>query len=432
MDNLKIVMIGAGSASFTAGLVADLLASQMADSYTVALCDIVQRALEVAHGLTRRMVERLDAPVTLEASLDRRDLLPGAQAVVTTIAVGGRRGWEADITVPRAHGIYQPVGDTVMAGGISRALRQIPPMLDIARDVHRLAPGAWFFNYANPMAAICRAVNRATPQRLIGLCHGVQGTHRYLAGFLGIPVEETSILYCGMNHLTFITDFRRRGDDLWPRVRARLQANPPTDDRFSWELFETYGAFPAVLDRHVTEFFPERFPGGDYYGQRTGIDTWNILEVIEGGDARYAKMAAMADGTEPLEEGLLQRTLGEHESLIPILESIAADQQQLFPMNAPNETVAGIPAGFVLEMPTVAARGGCVPLALPPLSPGVLAIINEALHGVEITVEAALTGDYDTLVQALLYDRCVTGLPAARALADDLLAAHQEHLPQFA
>lgn len=432
MDHLKIVLIGAGSASFTAGLVADLLASKMAGSYTVALCDIDPRALEVAEGLVRRMVEHLGAPVAIEASLDRRDVLPGAQAVVTTIAVGGRRGWETDILVPRQHGIYQPVGDTVMAGGISRALRQIPPMLDIAHDVHRLAPGAWFFNYANPMAAICRAVNKATPQRLIGLCHGVQGTHRYLASFVGVPVQETSILYCGMNHLTFITEFRRQGEDLWPRVRAKLQAEPPTEDRLSWELFETYGAFPAVLDRHVSEFFPERIPGGDYYGQLIGVDTWNILEAIESGDARYAKMAAMADGTEPLEEGLLQRTLGEHESLIPILESMAADRQALFPMNTPNETVAGIPAGFVLEMPTVASRAGCVPIALPPLPPGVLAVINEALYGVEITVEAALTGDYDTLVQALLFDRCVTELSAARKLADDLLAAHREHLPQFA
>jgi alpha-galactosidase len=432
MDNMKVVMIGAGSASFTAGLVADLLASKMADSYTVALCDIDQRALDVAHGLTRRMVEHLDAPVTLEASLDRCDLLPGADAVVTTIAVGGRRGWELDVTVPREHGIHQPVADTVMAGGISRALRQIPPMLDIANDVHWLAPGAVFFNYANPMAAICRAVNKATPQRLIGLCHGVQGTHRYLASFLDVPVEETAILYCGMNHLTFITHFARHGKDLWPQVRAKLQASPPEDDRFSWELFETYGAFPAVLDRHVTEFFPERFPGGNYYGKILGVDFWNILEVVDGGDKRYAKMAAMADGAEPLEEGLLQRTLGEHESLIPILESVFADRQQLFPMNAPNETVAGIPAGFVLEMPTIATRAGCVPLAMPPLSPGVLAVVNEALYGVEITVEAALTGCYDTFVQALLFDRCVTDLAAARKLADALLAAHKEHLPRFA
>lgn len=432
MDNMKIVMIGAGSASFTAGLVADLLASKMAASYTVALCDIDARALEVARGLTERMVAHLGAAVTLEASTDRCDLLPGADAVVTTIAVGGRQGWETDILVPREHGIYQPVGDTVMAGGISRALRQIPPMLDIARDVHRLCPQALFFNYANPMAAICRAVNKATPQRLIGLCHGVQGTHRYLAGFLGVPVEETSVLYCGMNHLTFLTHFTRQGEDLWPAVRAKLSERDPDDNPFSWELFETYGAFPAVLDRHVTEFFPERIVGGDYYGKLIGVDTWNILEVIEGGHERYAKMAAMADGTEPLEEGLLQRTLGEHEALIPILESAFADRQDQFPMNVPNESVPGIPAGFVLEMPVIAARAGCLSAGVPPLSPAILAVITEALYGVEITVEAALTGDYNTLVEALLYDRSVLTLAAARKLADALLAAHKGNLPQFA
>lgn len=432
MAHRKIVLIGAGSASFTVGLVADLLISNIADEFTVGLVDINEEALGVARGLVERMVEKKQAPVSTEASTDRCDVLPGADIVVTTIAVGGRPGWEADIVIPRRHGIFQPVGDTIGAGGISRALRQIPPMLDIAWDIAELCPEAYFFNYANPMACITRAVNKATPVDLVGLCHGVQGTLRHLCSFIDVPYAEVSALYCGVNHLTFITHLTRGGEDLWPLVDEKLATNPPEDNLFSWELYRTHGAFPAVLDRHITEFYSPRFASGAYYGQQLGVDTMDIMETIHSGDDRYQKMKDQAEGREPLEDSLFQRTLGEHEALIPILESVFADRQELFPMNVPNRTVPEIPPDFVLEMPVCATRAGCVPIALPPLRPAIAATITRALYGIELTVEAALTGDRGVLVESLLYDGCVLDLASAEALADDLLAAHKDHLPQFA
>ena len=460
MTQRKIVLIGAGSASFTVGLVADLLSSGIQAEWTIGLVDINEQALAVAKGLVERMVQKKGIEVKVEASTDRVDVLPDADVVVTTIAVGGRKGWELDITVPREHGIHQPVGDTTGAGGISRALRQIPAMLDIAEDVARLCPDAYFFNYANPMAAICRAVNKAVPggtaslavsskgrgadrlaacptgpggdlRSVVGLCHGVQGTLRYLCNLVGVPYGEIQSLYLGMNHLTFITHFTLDGEDLWPRIDAKLADLAPDDNPFSWELYQTYGAFPAVLDRHVVEFFSERFASGDYYGKKIGVDTMDILDTIHAGDERYEKMARQSRGEEPLEDSLFERKLGEHEALVPIVVSLLADKQQTFPMNVPNRTVEGIPRDFVLEMPVIAAKAGCFPIGLPPMSPGILAWITEALYGVEITVEAAIQGDRNLVVQALLYDRCVPDLRAAGALADDLLAAHTEHLLRF-
>jgi alpha-galactosidase len=428
----KMVLIGAGSASFTAGLVADLLAAGLEGEWTVGLVDISEEALDVAHGLVSRMVERKGAAVKIEASTDRRDILPGATVVVTTIAVGGRKGWELDVLVPREHGLFQPVGDTVGAGGISRALRQIPPMLDIAEDVARLCPGAYFFNYSNPMAAICRAVNKYTAAEVVGLCHGVQGTLRYLCGIIGVPYEEVSSLYLGMNHLTWITHLTRGGEDLWSRVDARLLDLDPGDNPFAWELYRAHGAFPAVLDRHITEFFPERFGGGEYYGKTLGLDECNILDVIHGGGERYAAMARQARGEEPLEDALFTRQLGEHEALVPIVKSLLGDEQAIFPMNVPNRTVGGVPAEFVLEMPVVAATAGCLPMALPEMPIAVLAWTVEALYGVELTVEAAVKGDRGLFIEALLYERAAKNLAAAEGLADDLLVAHREHLERFA
>ncbi len=433
MTSRKLVLIGAGSVSFTRGLIADVLLGLCAEGseWTIALVDIDGPALRVAEGLARRMIEARDAPVTVEASLDRRDALPGAGFVVSTIGVGGRRAWANDVEIPRAHGVFQPVGDTVMAGGISRALRQIPPSLAIARDVRELCPDAFLFNYANPMAAICRAVGRATDQPIVGLCHGVQGTLRYLADVAGVAYEEIGSLYVGMNHLTWITHLTHAGEDLWPRVREGRAALDPMDNPFSWELFDSYGAFPAVLDRHVSEFFPECFPGGDYYGRKLGLEAFDIDGVIHSGDDHFERMAAQAEGRLALDESVFAREAGEHEALIPIIASIRSDARDVFPMNVPNRTVAGVPEGFVIETPVAASGAGCLPLNLPPVGPGVLATVCEALYGVEITVEAALTGDRDLVTQALLYDRCVTSRRAAIALADALIEANREHLPQF-
>ncbi|MGQ9686861.1 MAG: family 4 glycosyl hydrolase, partial [Thiobacillaceae bacterium] len=218
MDRKKIVIIGAGSAMFTQGLVADLIVT--GGAWTLGLVDIDPSALDVAAGLSRRMVEAKGADVLLESSTDRRDLLPGADVVVTTIGVGGRRAWEADVYIPRKYGIYQPVGDTVMPGGISRALRMIPAMVDIANDVLKLCPQARFFNYANPMTANCWAVRKATGADMVGLCIGTSHVIHDLARFLGVPAQEVTALAAGLNHFTWIYDLRHHGRDAWPQVRA--------------------------------------------------------------------------------------------------------------------------------------------------------------------------------------------------------------------
>ena len=144
--------------------------------------------------------------------------------VVLTVGVGGRRAWEVDVEIPRAYGIYQPVGDSVLPGGISRAMRTIPVLVEIARDVQALCPDALFFNYSNPMTANCLAIRKATGLEVIGLCHGVFHVERQLAAFIGAPHQEVTTLYAGLNHLTFIFDLRWKGRDAWPIARARLEA----------------------------------------------------------------------------------------------------------------------------------------------------------------------------------------------------------------
>ncbi len=452
----KLVLIGAGSAMFTQGLVADMILSPDLGPWELGLVDIDPQALETAAGLCRRMVEAKGAEITLTASTNRRELLPGADVVVTTIGVGGRRAWEADVFIPRKYGIYQPVGDSVMPGGISRAMRMIPALVEIARDVQALCPGAWFFNYANPMTANCWAIRRATGVPVVGLCHGVFHVERELATFIGAPPEEVTSLYAGLNHLTFIFDLRWKGRDAWPLVRARLAqergepfdsealaarfpemgapggAFRAADNPFSWSLFETYGAYPAVNDRHVVEFFPERFPGGRYYGKTLGVDAFSFEATIAWGDRIYEDMRAQALGEKPLDAAIFERAEGEHEQLLNILRSIERDERRIFSANLPNNgAVPNLPADAILELPAVATARGLRPFQLPDFPDTLAAIIVRKLAATRLTVEAALTGDRGLFVEALLADGAVTDPEAARKMGEELLEAHRQYLPNF-
>lgn len=459
----KIVLIGAGSASFTRGLVLDLARSGW--DLELGLVDTDAEALAVAEGLSRKVVEATGAAIAVEASVDRRDVLAGATAVICTIGVGGRRAWERDVLIPRKYGIHQPVGDSVMPGGTSRALRMIPAMVAIAEDVLDLCPTALFVNYGNPMAPVCRAVRKATGAPVVGLCHGVFGVERYLAAQLGVDASELTCTAVGMNHLTWFTEVRVGGRDAMDRLRevaaekiaavpqatpilmgranarqddstgeSSTPAPPPADvEPFSWQLFELFGAFPAVLDRHVTEFFPQFFRTGRYYGQTLGRDAFSFERTIEGGDRGFEKMREAALSDDPLDEEFLRRGGGEQEQAFEILESIRTDARRVYSANLPNVgQVANLPAGAILEGPAAADGSGLHPIAVGSLPSGLVGTLATRLAWVETVVEAAIEGSREKFIQALLLDCAVDSVETAVALADELLAAQAEFLPQFA
>lgn len=454
---MKLVLIGAGSAMFTQGLVADLILSPQLGPYELALVDIDPAALDVAEKLSRQLIEQAGADVTLTASTDRRDVLPGADYVLTTIGVGGRRAWEQDVFIPRKYGIYQPVGDSVMPGGISRAMRMIPALVDIARDVKALCPDALFINYSNPMTANCWAIRRETGVNVIGLCHGAFRVERALAAIAGAPPDEVTSVAIGLNHLTFFTGLWHHGRDLMPTIREKVAAvlhdpavNAPESgvpfpeagntfsdhaigaNPFSWSLFEAYGGYPSANDRHTSEFFPERFPGGKYYGRTLGVDAYSLEEVIAWGDNIYEDMRAQAQGEKPLNEKLLERRVGEHEQLLEIIASIQGDQRRIFYANLPNEgAVPNLPYDAILELPTVAMAGGMRPIHFDDFSGPLAAVLTRKIATVQLTVEAALTGSRELFTEALLSDGAVTDRTVAGQLRDELLEAHRRHLPQF-
>src|SRR5690606_24936500 len=161
------------------------------------------------------------------------------------------------------------------------------------------------------------------------------------------------------------------------------------DNPFSWQFFEKYKVFPAVLDRHVVEFFPERFPGGSYYGKTLGKDAFSFEKVIEHGDQEYEKMHELATGGN-INESLFHRSEGEHEQLVDILHSLYSDDRKIYSINIPNQgAVPGLPNGVVLEMPAIATAKGFVPLFLNDLPEIPNSLLQKRIAVVNLTVEAA-------------------------------------------
>lgn len=454
--NEKVVLIGAGSAMFTSGLVSDVI--RQGWDGEIALVDVDPDALEVAEKLTRKMLEATGSSLRLSGSTDRRKVLADATVVISTIGVGGRTAWVKDVVIPRKYGIYQPVGDSVMPGGTSRALRMIPAMVDIANDVLKLAPDALFFNYANPMSAICRGVRKATGANMIGMCHGVIDMARNIAGRLGVPLDQVKYTAVGLNHFTWFTEVMLDGRDAVPQLRAlaakRLGEGINADSLgrffaeagdskekqytspgwpFLWELSRLFGAFPAPGDRHLVEFFPQMFSREKgYYGNTLGVDCYSFERCIEGGQAKFEEMKAQALSADPLPDEFLGKADGEHEQVCDIVESIRNDAGREFNANLPNAgQVPGLPSNAIVECPAMAGSGGMRPRQTRPLSSAIVGTLASRIQWVEVTVEAALEGSREKVVQALLIDGAVRSVETAYRLSDDLLAAQKEYLPQF-
>jgi alpha-galactosidase len=438
----KVVLIGAGSAMFTGALLTDIV--RRGWECELGLVDIDPDALAVAEGLAKKVVAAGKAPVTVSASTDRRDVLPGATVVITTIAVGGRRAWEQDVVIPRKHGIYQPVGDSVMPGGTSRCLRIIPPMVEIAEDVLDLAPQALFFNYANPMTAICRAVRKETGAPIVGLCSGVNSIGRDLARQLEVDASDFEYTAVGLNHLTWFTELRAKGQDVMPRLKeiakqelAKRESDPDSyqlPGGLCWQLLQTFGAFPAVGDGHVLEFFPSLFPKGEFGGKKIGVEWHPFENIITWGDGIYEQMKEKALSKQPLPSDYFDTIAGEgeHEQCIDIIESIRQDKGEVFSANLPNSGQApNLPPEAVLEAPTMATAAGMKPIAQPPLPSGVAGTLASRLGWVEAVTEAALEGSREKFIQALVVDGWVKSIGMAQELADELLTVHAERLPRF-
>ena len=416
----RVVFVGAGSVTFTKTLVSDLLACpELHGELDLALHDVDPRRLEVAEAIVRSVDATRGAGASVSGTLDRREALDGADYVLFMVQVGGHEATLLDFEIPKRHGIRATIGDTLGVGGVFRGLRTFPVICDTAREMTELCPDAWLLNYTNPMAMLCWAAYEGTGhERVVGLCHSVQGTAGQLAEILG--VDELDYEVAGVNHLAF---FLRLGDGMNERLAHAIEADPDGLGRtVRAELFRRLGYFVTESSEHAAEYVPW-FLGDDEAIERFRIP---LDEYVRRSEENLGEFERVAAAVERGEELALTRS---NEYAPAIVHAIETGSPFRFNGNVRNDgLIDNLPQGACVEVPCVADRSGITPTAMGELPPHLAALDRAYLAVVELAVRAYLDDRPELAYQACALDPGVSGqnisLDEIWATCDELFAAH--------
>ena len=369
----KIAFIGAGSWGFTRNLVRDILTFPLLQDSTLALMDIDPERLEFAQRAVQRIIDLGRYPAKVEVTTDRRAALDGADAVICTVLAGGLSVWRHDIEIPKQYGVDINVGDTRGPSGIFRALRTIPLMLEICRDIEHYCPQAYLLNYTNPMAMLCHAMQRETKVRVTGLCHSVQGTAEMLARWIGAPMKEITYICAGINHQAWYTRFAWNGRDAYPLIREAITQNPEVyeEEIVRNEMFLHLDYYVTESSGHNSEYNPWFRKRPDLIEKYCNRGTsWNpgehafILKRYERTEQTWRDEAKAWFA----EETPIALDRGE-EYAAYIINALMGGEPFRFNGNVPNTgLITNLPQGACVEVPVLANRTGFSPLhvgALP-------------------------------------------------------------------
>jgi alpha-galactosidase len=429
----KLSIVGAGSVEFTRGVLADLCGyEELHGSLEIALHDIDVERLDYARRAVEHLVERSHAGYRVSAHETRAPALDGADYVINEIQVGGYAATRTDFDIPRGFGVRQTIGDTIGIGGVMRGLRTIPVVVAIADEMADRAPAGLLLNYTNPMAMVPWGVwagSRLPARNVLGICHSVRDTHAFLALTVGVPEERIEFRTAGFNHQCFVYVFRDRatGEDLYPRLRAIVEADPDgLGRRVRVELFRRFGFFPTESSEHGAEYVPWFLPHDDQI-ERFRIEVDEYLRRSEENLAEWEQIKAALDGggelpAEPNDE-LASQVVRARET--GVRKTISG--------NVRNEgLIDGLPSDACVEVPTVVDADGVHPEAFGALPPQCLALNRTFLNVAELTVRAVVEGSRSLVYQAALLDpNTAATLSVERIveLVDALLEAHGDLIP---
>ena len=417
-----VVLIGAGSTSFGLSTLHDLYVDPVFTGATVWLVDLASEPIERMRQLAGALDAATGRGIAVRATTDRTEALPGADAVVVSVEVDRDRRWQQDFEIPRRHGVEHVLGENAGPGGLAHALRTIPLVADIARDVERLAPNALFVNFTNPEGRICTAFRRHIDQPIIGLCHEVELARRRFSHMLGREIECRA---AGLNHLTALVAARdvTTGADM---TAALHDAVAVLDDRdgetysFVRYLHEQFGVVIATSDSHAGEYYREAV---EHAPPRDFLDRQKKLRHMIDGVAD-----AIIGGDFDLDAFMQWET---SEPLRPILRAaVTGDPERIASVILPNDgLVPALPGDCAVEVSAVAGGGGITGDQTDDLPLAFAATLRHEVAVQQLVADAALLGSRDAALQALLIDPVVGSSRAAEAILGDFETAHGDLWP---
>jgi len=434
----KITFIGAGSTVFAKNLLGDILSfPELADS-TISLMDIDPVRLQTSEIVAHKIAEFFGARPKIEATLDRRAALDGADYAISMFQVGGYKpSTVIDFEIPKKYGLRQTIADTLGIGGIMRGLRTIPVFLDICKDMEELCPDVMFLQYVNPMAMNTWAINRASKIKTVGLCHSVQGTAEALARDIGVPFEEINYICAGINHMAFYLKFERNGEDLYPQIRKTLESKSygrryrGLADHVRYEVFRRTGYFVTESSEHFSEYVP-------WFIKPNRSDLIEEYEIPLDEYIRRCEdqLAEWESEKAALERGELDEAYERsHEYGSLILHSMETGTPRVVYGNVANHgLIDNLPQGCCVEVPCLVDKSGLQPTKIGRMPPQLAALQQTNINVQSLVVEAALTGKREHIYHAAMLDphtAAELSLEQIWSLVDDLIEAHGDMLPKY-
>ncbi|MCP4543678.1 MAG: 6-phospho-beta-glucosidase [Chloroflexi bacterium] len=428
---MKVTVVGGGS-SYTPELIKGFL--ERVDSFPLTelwLLDVSQERLDVVGGFAQRIVEAKGTPFTVHMTTDQRESVRDTSYVITQLRVGGMKARREDEYLGQRHGLIGQ--ETTGVGGMAKALRTIPVLLNLAQDMQELAPGALLVNFANPSGLVTEALCRYVPGvPAMGVCNVPITAEMEILKTLEeqqgtqIAPEQVELVTLGLNHLSWHRGFILDGEDVWPQIFGEylkmLQAEP--DPEWDPRMIEVLGMIPNYYLQYYYETAHKLAAQQEWPPSRAE----QVMEIEAGLLQQYND----PERSEPPED-LMKRGGAYYSTLATqLLNAHYNNLGETHVVNVPhNGAVSGWPEDWVLEIPCRVDKNGVHPLPTEPLPPVCFGLLAAVKAYELLTVEAAVHGDRDMAYCALLAHPLGPAANQVQSVLDDMLEIHQAYLPQF-
>jgi len=458
MNRKKIVVIGAGSASFGLGTLAGIMRTEALHGLELDLVDINEKGVTTIGKLAGIINDRWGCGMKIKCTTDRREVLKDADFVIISIAIDREKCWRSDYEIALKHGISHYAENGGPAGFIHSA-RNISEFIDIFNDINKLCPGAFVLNFSNPMMRLCQAINVLSDVPFIGMCHQIYFGYYILATLFahefGIKLKQDTrylwnddfmayhfglsdavrpyfdIKAAGINHFTCMLDIRstESGKDMMPEVRNRFSSLPPEFEPLTQKIHEIFDFILVQGDSHIVEYVPyasilqsgtfERYdiPMYDFdWGNRKRNEMWH-------------EIAMMIAGTKDVSQLRAARSERAEHIIAAIVTNGNCYEETV---NIPNSgNITNLPDGAMVEVPGNISASGVTGLAMGDLPEAMAEICRRQQLINDLSVEAVIKGDIKLVYQLFALDPMVTDLDIAVRLADEYISVNREYLPTF-
>ena len=420
MKAAKIVFIGAGSMSFGIPTFKDIFTTPQLKGATLSLVDIDPENLERMYGLALKMNEASGMELNIEKTMERRDVLPGADYIVNSLAIERCDLWKHDFQVPLKYGIKHCLGENGGPGALFFGMRTIPLIFDICRDIEELCPDAWFLNFSNPESRIVLAVNKYTKVKCIGLCHGIFMAQSDVSQILEMPYDDIEVTAAGMNHFQWLLSIREKetGRDLYPLLKEKEQSYEKSFRPFTRNMFHAVGLWPTCSDDHLGEYLP--------YGYEAGMEGYDFDQDEADRVKMKADIKAVVSGEQDVKEWLVK----SGEKAVEVITALHTGKRAYIPSAVVYNggAITSLPEDVAVEIPILVEKDHISKVHIGALPQSVRSLLSLQSGAQQMAVDAAVYGDKQMAYQALLADPVINSTQAARDILEELWEINKPYI----